>query len=50
MLRELWDSGSPRRMTKEQQRATEAHVSIIADVFVTEEEGASEQPKSEPQK
>ena len=28
----------------------EAHVSIIADVFVTEEEGASEQPKSEPQK
>jgi hypothetical protein len=28
----------------------EAHVSIIADVFVTEEEGASEPPKSEPQK
>ena len=28
----------------------EAHVSIIADVFVTEEEGASEQSKSEPQK
>src|SRR4051812_24028063 len=28
----------------------EAHVSIIADVFVTEEEGVSEQPKSEPQK
>jgi predicted DNA-binding protein with PD1-like motif/type 1 glutamine amidotransferase len=28
----------------------EAHVSIIADVFVTEEEGAAEQLKSEPQK
>ena len=28
----------------------EAHVSIIADVFVTEEEGAAEPPKSEPQK
>jgi predicted DNA-binding protein with PD1-like motif/type 1 glutamine amidotransferase len=28
----------------------EAHVSIIADVFVTEEEGAAELPKTEPQK
>jgi len=36
IIRELWDSGSPRTLTKNPTKATNAHVSILGQI--TEEE------------